>query len=53
MINQNASTASIKVALLRGGAWIEMVHVSNCQIVFGVALLRGGAWIEILLIGQS
>ena len=40
-------SVSVRVALLRGGAWIEIyavkLHADDPQ----VALLRGGAWIEI------
>ena len=36
-----------KVALLRGGAWIEMTHMTSRVSWLTVALLRGGAWIEI------
>ena len=35
-----------KVALLRGGAWIEMATVDGIKGLVEVALLRGGAWIE-------
>ena len=39
---------SIKfVALLRGGAWIEMSMHKTAALLAAVALLRGGAWIEI------
>ena len=35
------------VALLRGGAWIEIQEVPEANDGGSVALLRGGAWIEI------
>ena len=35
------------VALLRGGAWIEILLVVFVTQDVVVALLRGGAWIEI------
>ena len=35
------------VALLRGGAWIEMFELGQQYQELAVALLRGGAWIEI------
>ena len=37
------------VALLRGGAWIEIMTLKNTTNGTSVALLRGGAWIEIAL----
>ena len=40
-------TAGKKVALLRGGAWIEMLLTTPFMAESIVALLRGGAWIEI------
>ena len=36
------------VALLRGGAWIEICDRQDRRSNGHVALLRGGAWIEIL-----
>ena len=36
------------VALLRGGAWIEIWHFKSTRTPLVVALLRGGAWIEII-----
>ena len=35
------------VALLRGGAWIEILSRRRNVSTISVALLRGGAWIEI------
>ena len=37
----------VAVALLRGGAWIEIMQEAIDEIKENVALLRGGAWIEI------
>ena len=37
----------VKVALLRGGAWIEILDKELDPKHKIVALLRGGAWIEI------
>ena len=37
----------LSVALLRGGAWIEMIDMLVIALLERVALLRGGAWIEI------
>ena len=37
-----------RVALLRGGAWIEMLCLECLRPLSMVALLRGGAWIEII-----
>ena len=39
--------AILVVALLRGGAWIEIGMSEVFGITLVVALLRGGAWIEI------
>ena len=36
------------VALLRGGAWIEILEERPMGLDVFVALLRGGAWIEIV-----
>ena len=41
------SGAENPVALLRGGAWIEMIWLLVNTYKAIVALLRGGAWIEI------
>ena len=46
MISVRINEAKV-VALLRGGAWIEMINLTTSVIVGSVALLRGGAWIEI------
>ncbi len=40
-------TDKLRVALLRGGAWIEINHAIDGGYNLIVALLRGGAWIEI------
>ena len=42
-------TLTSPVALLRGGAWIEIPEAVLAGKIKVVALLRGGAWIEILL----
>ena len=41
-------SAKLQVALLRGGAWIEIQAIQSPMRQRLVALLRGGAWIEIL-----
>ena len=40
----------VAVALLRGGAWIEIQRKVWYYNSIEVALLRGGAWIEIFLL---
>ena len=41
------TTIYSSVALLRGGAWIEIKRLASIEDIDAVALLRGGAWIEI------
>ena len=48
----NLIIARGQVALLRGGAWIEIKKWTLDGVAMLVALLRGGAWIEINLLSD-
>ena len=48
MVDASKSVRNLTVALLRGGAWIEiLLQLAQLTVRSHVALLRGGAWIEI------